>query len=119
MELKRIGLGMILVAVVVSSACEPEAPVGRLGATVKGGDDRSGPYDVVPGWWKPASDHDSTWTWGSAAGVWPDTPDRVMVVMWGDQRRQPQSAEENERNRNFLVALGVAKVAKRMPFSMA
>ncbi len=72
MALKRIGLGMTLVAAVGAYACEREAPIGRLGATAKGGDDRSGPYDVVPGWWKPAPDHDSTWTWGSAAGAWPE-----------------------------------------------
>ena len=84
---------------------EAEAPDVRLGATAKGGDDRSGPYDVVPGWWKPAPDHDATWTWGSASGVWPDTPNRVLVVMWGDQRRQGQQGQENERNRNFLLAV--------------
>ncbi len=106
MALKRIGLGITLAALVAASACvsESEAPVGRFG-TSKGGDDRSGPYDVVPGWWKPAPDHDATWTWGSASGAWPDTPDRILVVMWGDQRRQRQQGEENERNRNFLVAV--------------
>lgn len=105
MKLERIALVMTLVVAAGSTACENAAPVGRLGATAKGGDDRSGPYDVVPGWWKPAPDHDSTWTWGSAAGVWPDTPDRVLVVMWGDQHRQPQQGVENERSRNFLVAV--------------
>jgi hypothetical protein len=112
MEVKRIGLGLTLLAAVAASACmvESEAPIGRLGATAKGGDDRSGPYDVVPGWWQPAPDHDSIWTWGSAAGVWPDTPDRVLVVMWGDQRRpgqrgQGQQGPDNELNRNFLLAV--------------
>ena len=92
MEVKRIGLGLTLLAAVATSACmvESETPIGRLGTTAKGGDDRNGPYDIVPGWWKPAPDHDSTWTWGSASGAWPDTPDRVLVVMWGDQRRQSQ-----------------------------
>ncbi len=107
MALKRMGLGITLIAVVAASACvgDSETPLGRFGTTAKGGDDRSGPYDVVPGWWKPAPDHDATWTWGSAAGAWPDTPDRVLVVMWGDQRRQRQQGEENELNRNFLVAV--------------
>jgi hypothetical protein len=106
MQVKPIVLKLTLIATVLAaSACEPPAPIGRLGSTDKGGDDRNGPYDVVPGWWKPAPDHDSTWTWGSAAGVWPDTPDRVLVVMWGDQRRQPRPGADNERNRNFLVAV--------------
>ena len=71
MESKRIGLGITLVAAVAASACvgESEAPIGRFGATAKGGDDRNGPYDIVPGWWKPAPDHDSTWTWGSSVEI--------------------------------------------------
>ena len=117
MKLKRTVLGLTLAAAVAAFACmgESEATVGRLGATAKGGDDRSGPYDVVPGWWKPAPDHDSIWTWGSASGVWPDTPDRVLVVMWGDQRRpgqripgqggQGQQGPDNELNRNFLLVV--------------
>ena len=106
MELKRISLGLILIVTAVVSACtgESEPPVSRF-EVAKGGDDRNGPYDVIPGWWKPAPDHDETWTWGSAAGVWPDTPDRVLIVMWGDQRRQSRPGEDNERQRNFLVAV--------------
>ncbi|NKB33271.1 MAG: hypothetical protein GKR91_09245 [Pseudomonadales bacterium] len=106
--MKRIGL--MLVAALVTSAC-----VVDNGSTFsrfevgKGGDDRNGPYDVIPGWWKPAPDHDETWTWGQAAGVWPDTPDRILVTIWGDQRRQAQagaqSGESNERQRNFLVVV--------------
>lgn len=106
MELKRISLGLILIVTAVVSACtgESEPPVSWF-EVAKGGDDRNGPYDIIPGWWKPAPDHDETWTWGSAAGVWPDTPDRVLIVMWGDQRRQSRPGEDNERQRNFLVAV--------------
>ena len=95
MELKRISLGLMLIVTAVVSACtgESEPPVSRF-EVAKGGDDRNGPYDVIPGWWKPAPDHDETWTWGSAAGVWPDTPDRVLIVMWGDQRRQSRPGED-------------------------
>jgi hypothetical protein len=116
-------VGVLLGASLALTACGGEtqaAPAsGRLGAVAaatKGGDDRNGPYDVVPGWWKPAPDHDSIWTWGSASGVWPDTPDRILVVMWGDQRRKPlpRAATDrgpvgrnnpNERQRNFLVVV--------------
>ena len=83
MELKRIGLGLTLLAVAASSACGTAQSQAASGAprfpAGKGGDDRNGPYDVVPGWWKPAPDHDENWTWGSASGVWPDTPDRIFV----------------------------------------
>ena len=76
MVLKRICLSLTLVTALVTSACvvESEQPFQRF-ESAKGGDDRNGPYEVIPGWWKPAPDHDATWTWGQAAGVWPDTPD--------------------------------------------
>lgn len=94
-----------LLVIALTAACEPDDHSPRFSLTAKGGDDRNGPYDVVPGWWKPAPDHDSVWTWGSAAGVWPDTPDRIFVVMWGDQRRQPVPGADNERHRNFLLVV--------------
>ena len=105
MSSQRTAGALTLVTTLVVASCGTDQPASRLGSTAKGGDDRSGPYDVIPGWWKPAPDHDSTWTWGSAAGVWPDTPDRILVVMWGDQRRQAQPGGENELQRNFLVAV--------------
>ena len=106
MELKQISLGLALTMALAIPACVVEngSPYDRF-EVGKGGDDRSGPYDVIPGWWKPAPDHDAMWTWGSAAGVWPDTPDRIFVVMWGDQRRQPLPGDDNERQRNFLVVV--------------
>ncbi len=106
MPLKPIKLSLIFVVSAVISACvlQGGSPNSRFEVT-KGGDDRNGPYDVIPGWWKPAPDHDETWTWGSAAGVWPDTPDRILVVMWGDQRRESPRGEDNELQRNFLVAV--------------
>ena len=105
MALRPLGMGLLLAAASVIAGCafESEAP-GRF-QSGKGGDDRNGPYDVIPGWWKPAPDHDETWTWGSAAGVWPDTPDRILVVMWGDQRRNSPRGENNELQRNFMIVV--------------
>ncbi len=106
MPLNRFRHALLLSVTLVLSACiaDNQSSGGRF-PVAKGGDDRSGPYTVIPGWWKPASDHDQTWTWGQAAGVWPDTPDRILVVMWGDQRRQAQQGGNNERQRNFLVVV--------------
>ena len=106
MELKRIYRVLLAVAMLVTAGCVIENPnsSNRFPAG-KGGDDRNGPYDVIPGWWKPAPDHDETWTWGQAAGVWPDSPDRILVTMWGDQRRDPEQGGDNERQRNFLVVV--------------
>ena len=106
MALTHIGLSLMLIVTVALPACvvESEPPSTRF-AEAKGGDDRNGPYDVIPGWWKPAPDHDENWTWGSAAGVWPDTPDRILVVMWGDQSRESLSGVDSERQRNFFVVV--------------
>ena len=57
----------------------------------KGGDDRNGAYDGVANWWKAAPEHDSVWTWGEVSGVAADTPDRIIVAIWGD-RESPESA---------------------------
>ena len=117
MGLARIGKGLTLVALAALTACVAEnqaASTQDAAPKVKGGDDRSGPYDVVAGWWKPAPDHDTIWGWGSASGIWPDTPDRILAVIWGDSRRVSlpggggQNAgrnNPNERQRNFLVAV--------------
>jgi len=106
MLLKRINLTLITLGAAMIAACAAENQVAESRFEVrKGGDDRSGPYEVIPGWWKPAPDHDETWTWGQAAGVWADTPDRILITMWGDQRRTPQADGQNERQRNFLVVV--------------
>ena len=73
----------------------------------KGGDERTGEYNAVPGWWKPAPDHDETWTWGAIGGVAADTPDRIVIGHWGD-RAFPGGAASFERrpvSSNYLVAV--------------
>jgi hypothetical protein len=76
----------------------PDAPR----TVVKGGDDRTGAYDAVADWWKPAPDHDERWTWGQVSGLAVDTPDRIIVAIWGDR-----DAEGNERpdGTNYLVVV--------------
>ena len=69
---------------------------------MKGGDGRYGGYDPVPGWWKPAPDHQEPWTWGEVSGVAVDTPDRIIVAVWGD--RSPDG-EERPNSSNYLVVV--------------
>jgi 6-bladed beta-propeller protein len=52
------------------------------GGAAKGGEDLSGPYEVVPGW--PKLLHNDGWGWGSVAGVWAESPDRVFVFQRGE-----------------------------------
>ena len=51
-------------------------------AQQKGGEDISGPYEVVPNWPQPI--HHDGWSWGSTAAVWAESPDRVFVFQRGE-----------------------------------
>ena len=59
------GFGLVLSACAGDDQAEPAAASG--GAIIKGGDDRTGHYDPVEGWWKAAPDHDGEWSWGRCA----------------------------------------------------
>ncbi len=103
-QLKSIGAPLLVVALVVYSACAGEnqaaQDLGSRGAITKGGDDRTGEYEAVENWWKPAPDHEGPWTWGEVSGVAVDTPDRIIVGVWGDRNAQGQGREGGT---NYLV----------------
>ncbi len=98
----------LFLALLVGSvpACAPQAETTAQGAnqaTVeKGGDDRTGAYTAVPDWWKPAADHDDRWTWGEVSGVAVDTPDRIIVGIWGDRDAQGTPRPDGS---NYLVVV--------------
>ena len=48
----------------------------------KGGDDRTGPYDVVEKWPKPFADKPG-YIWGSTGGIFAETPNRVFIANRG------------------------------------
>ena len=51
-----------------------------------GGQDQTGPYDVVKDWPKPLSalpGHDK-WTWGAVQGIFAQNPNRVFVLQRGE-----------------------------------
>ena len=96
-------------AIVVAALCScggegQPGPVDTAGARpiTKGGDDRTGPYSVVEGFWKAAPDHDDVWGWGPVSGVAADTPDRIIVGIWGDQNAE---GEDRPDGSNFLVVV--------------
>jgi hypothetical protein len=78
------------------------APAASDGPIVKGGDERTGAYDAVPDWWKPAPDHDDMWGWGEVSGVAVDNPDRIIVGIWGDRDADRQ---ERPGSSNYLVVV--------------
>ena len=91
---------LALVSTVSASASESERSPGE--PITKGGDDRTGEYDEVEGWWKPAPDHDDVWGCGQVSGVAVDNPDRIIVGVWGDRDAQNQ---ERAGSSNYLVVV--------------
>ncbi len=87
------------------AAPAPETDAAMSGGPItKGGDDRTGQYDVVENWWKAAPNHDDVWGWGQVAGLAVDTADRIIVVTRGDwpaNRREPRQGRL--RRTNFIV----------------
>lgn len=87
----------------------PEAsPATEDAGGPKGGDDRTGHYQVVEGWWKAAASHDEDWTWGRVAGVAVDSPDRIIVVTRGDlpvDFDDDRPWAEQARPGNFIVVV--------------
>lgn len=51
-----------------------------------GGQDQTGPYEVVTDWPKPLSQLDGhdDWTWGAVQGIFAESPDRVFILMRGE-----------------------------------
>ncbi|MBI4520775.1 MAG: hypothetical protein HY701_08040, partial [Gemmatimonadetes bacterium] len=102
MKLERMGLALVLAAgLAVLPACVAEnQSASPAGTIVKGGDDRTGGYDVVPNWWKPAPDHQDGWMWGEVSGVAVDNPNRIITAVWGDRNAERQ---ERPNSTNYLV----------------
>ena len=102
MRLERIGMALLLVvglALLPACADEDQASQEPL---MKGGDDRTGGYDPVADWWKPAPDHDEEWTWGQVSGVAADNPNRIIVAVWGDRNAED---EERPNSSNYMVVV--------------
>ncbi|MDH3271092.1 MAG: hypothetical protein OEN56_07160 [Gemmatimonadota bacterium] len=93
-----LAAGLTLVGCTVERAGE----IGGSTALVKGGDDRTGAYDAVAGWWKPAPDHEGPWTWGEVSGVAVDSPDRIIVGIWGDRDMEGRPRPDGT---NYLVVV--------------
>ena len=104
MKMTLISRALMGVALAIISACAGESQnatdIASSGAITKGGDDRTGEYEPVENWWKPAPDHEGPWTWGQVSGVAVENPDRIIVGVWGDINAE---GEEREGGTNYLV----------------
>ena len=108
MRLKGVGVLFTVVILALFSACENGSQADAQpqprdqGTIVKGGDDRTGEYDAVESWWKPAPNHDETWTWGEVSAIAVDHPDRIIVGVWGDRTEEGVKRQDNV---NYLLVV--------------
>ena len=112
---ERTGAALGIALLLVLSACVGENQAAtqaeRPGVVAKGGDDRTGEYRVVEDWWKPAPNHEGTWTWGQVAGVAVDHPNRIVVVTRGDS--DGQGNVRAGRTNFIVVADGDGNIVER------
>src|SRR5690242_17129327 len=70
----RAAIAALLVAVAAGAVYTQE----------KGGDDRTGPYDVVAGWPQPLGFAKPGYIWSSIGGIFAESPDRVFIANRGE-----------------------------------
>ena len=125
MGVVRVGLALVLAAGL--AACGAENQSQTAGQGVKGGSDETGDYVAAVDFWKPAPDHTDPaacpsgggqastaecWVWGEVSGMAADTPDRIIVAVWGDRERA--SGEQRVGGSNYLIEVdGNGDIIKR------
>src|SRR5688572_31693321 len=81
-----VAIGAQLNRAEVSVEGQQATSLGPAVAGQKGGQDQTGPYEVVENWPKPLSQlagHEE-WTWGAVQGIFAETPNRVFMLMRGE-----------------------------------
>src|SRR5579864_2483841 len=66
------------------------AAVGAVSTQEKGGDDRTGPYDVVTGWPQPLGFAKPGYIWGSTGGIFAESPNRILIANRGELKLPAQ-----------------------------
>ena len=81
-------LGRISGSTLPGSVVSEAMPGGGFAAVpgTKGGQEFTGPYDVVPDWPRPLSDlrGHAGWAWGAVQGIFAEGPDRVLILQRGE-----------------------------------
>ena len=103
---------LVLTLTQVMTGCTPpQSQEADLQAQEKGGEDVTGPYDVVEDWLKPLPWHQG-WTFGVVAGVFAESADRVFVLQGGElpdprpsQRVPGPRSNSDHRPGHFVLVL--------------
>ena len=81
------GIGITLGTILLQPGAAQSTPAGFAAvAAQKGGQDQTGPYEVVENWPKPLSQlkgHEN-WTWGAVQSIFAESPNRVFILMRGE-----------------------------------
>jgi len=123
MRAERVGLTLVLAAGL--AGCGAENRAQTAGQIASGGSDATGEYVAAANWWKPAPDHTDPaacpsgrggggggrgggqpstgpcWVWGEVSGAAADTPDRIIVAVWGD--RDQVSGQPRPGGSNYVL----------------
>jgi hypothetical protein len=105
MRKRLLGLAVVLVVFalgfLVGNRLMPVQGAAKVGPFAgvpgeKGGEDITGPYEVVSDWPKPLSDlpGNQGWTWGAVEGIFAESPNRVLIAERGQLpllKRPPQT----------------------------
>ena len=78
-----LGLTAAMCAPAPDQQGQVEAQQSTAEVHEKGGEDLTGPYEVVEDWPQPLPDHEG-WTWGSTAGIFAETPDKIFILQRGE-----------------------------------
>jgi hypothetical protein len=117
--------GLVAIAMLSSrvGGTQEQHPPGYGFAAIpgqKGGQDKFGPYEVVPDWPKPMSaslpGHEN-WTYSVMMDVFAESPDRVLVASQGELPLLDRSAMETVRLRE--VGPGLMFPVNRLPLRQA
>src|SRR5215472_5693199 len=87
------GLGVFYSARLVSVHGDEKPGAGFAAVPGEiGGEEQTGPYEVVPNWPKPLSSlpgHEK-WTWGAGQSVFAESPNRVFILQRGELPNIPR-----------------------------
>ena len=99
---KGVAVGIAMLVLLPACAGENQAAMGSQGAAEKGGDDRTGEYMPVEGFWKDHPEADDGYSYAQIAAVAADTPDRIIVGIRGELTPE---GEERPNSSNYLVVV--------------
>jgi len=108
------GTAFGVAALLLLPGCADDGQARQMGlqeAEVKGGDDRTGAYMPVEGWWRDHPEAAEGYSYAQISGVAADTPDRIIVGLRGDLT--PEGAERPNSSNYLVVVDGNGTVIER------